>query len=153
MTKKTILTYGTFDLFHIGHVNLLRRLRNLGDELVVGLSSDEFNSIKGKTTVMPFDQREAVLLSCKFVDRVFPEESWDQKPNDIKRESASIFAMGDDWAGKFDELKEFCDVIYLPRTQDVSTTDIKRLVSALHEEKLGELKRQIEHLSSLVSKL
>jgi glycerol-3-phosphate cytidylyltransferase len=147
---RTVITYGTFDLFHVGHVRLLKRLRDLGDRLVVGCSSDEFNRIKGKQTVMPYEQRREILLACRHVDAVFPETCWEQKREDIRREQASIFAMGDDWLGKFDELGDVVDVVYLPRTQDISTTDVRQLVNALHREQLSELKSVIEHLDRIV---
>ena len=121
-----VVTYGTFDLFHAGHVNLLRRIRELADIVSVGLSTDEFNSIKGKTAVIPYCDRKTVLMSCKYVDNVFPENSWDQKTNDILRIGADAFIMGADWTGVFDHLKAITTVIYLPRTEFISTTQIKK---------------------------
>ena len=149
---KTVITYGTFDLFHIGHVRLLRRLRELGDRLVVGCSTDEFNAIKGKRSVMPYDQRVEILEACRYVDKVFPENDWNQKPEDIERERADIFAMGDDWVGKFDHLTDLVEVVYLPRTQDISTTDVRQLVKSLHTEQVEEIKSAIDHLRGLISK-
>lgn len=123
---KTVITYGTFDILHYGHVNLLRRARELGDKLVVGLSTDEFNAIKGKKTYYPYSERKLMLESIRYVDDVFPEESWEQKIEDIKKYSADIFVMGDDWKGKFDFLKDYgINVVYLPRTEGISTTQIK----------------------------
>ena len=150
---KTIITYGTFDLFHIGHLNLLSRLRNLGDRLVVGVSTDEFNAIKGKKTVVPYRHRAEIVAALKYVDSVFPEESWEQKRSDISREKADVFAMGDDWVGRFDDLGDSCRVIYLPRTQDVSSTEIRQMVSVMREEKLSELRRSVENLQELISTL
>ena len=150
---KTVITYGTFDLFHVGHVRLLRRLRDLGDQLVVGCSTDEFNAQKGKRSIMPYAQRAEVLASCRFVDRVFPEHCWEQKREDIARERATIFAMGDDWVGRFDELRDVVEVVYLPRTQDVSSTEIRELVRALHAEQVTELRGAVEHLARLVRAL
>ena len=149
----TIITYGTFDLFHIGHVNLLRRLRDLGDRLVVGVSSDEFNALKGKKSVMPYAHRAAIVAACRHVDHVFPEHNWEQKRDDIVREKADIFAMGDDWVGKFDFLGDLCQVVYLPRTQDISTTEIKDWVSALQSDRIRELKAAVEHLNTIVGRL
>lgn len=120
---KTVITYGTFDLFHIGHLRLLKRAKSMGDRLIVGLSSDKFNEIKGKRSVIPYEQRKEILLGCKYVDDVFPEDNWEQKPDDIRRKGADIFVMGIDWAGKFDDLP--CAVAYLPRTENISTTDLK----------------------------
>lgn len=150
---KTVITYGTFDLFHIGHLNLLRRLRSLGDRLVVGVSTDDFNSIKGKKTIVSYEHRAEIVGSLKCVDHVFPETDWEQKRADILRERAHIFAMGDDWAGKFDSLGDICEVIYLPRTRDVSTTEIKQIVNALHQEKVEELRHSVQHLTMLVNDL
>lgn len=150
---KSVLTYGTFDLFHVGHVNLLRRLRDLGDRLVVGCSTDAFNQSKGKQTVMPYAHREQILRANRYVDDVFPEENWEQKRDDIVREGASIFAMGDDWVGHFDDLGDLCEVVYLPRTRDVSTTDVRQWVSAMQAEKIGELNAVVEQLQRLVRQL
>jgi len=125
---KRVITYGTFDLLHPGHINLLRRAKDLGDELYVGLSTDEFNQMKGKTAVLTYEQRKTVLEAIKYVDHVFPESDWDQKTSDIKKYGISCFVMGDDWKGKFDFLKDYCTVVYLPRTPDISTTDIKQKI-------------------------
>ncbi|MFK5705651.1 glycerol-3-phosphate cytidylyltransferase [Ligilactobacillus sp. LYQ112] len=122
---KRVLTYGTFDLLHRGHVRLLERAAALGDELTVGLSTDEFNRIKGKHAYMSYADREYILKAIRYVDRVIPERSWDQKVVDVQRYHIDTFVMGDDWQGKFDFLKDYCEVIYLPRTQDISTTKIK----------------------------
>lgn len=122
---KTVITYGTFDILHVGHINLLRRARALGDRLLVGLSSDEFNRGKHKSSVLDFTNRKAVLESIRFVDEVFPETDWEQKVGDVQRFNVDIFVMGHDWEGKFDFLSEYCDVQYLDRTPDISTTSIK----------------------------
>lgn len=122
---KRVLTYGTFDLLHRGHVRLLERAAALGDELIVGLSTDEFNRIKGKHAYMSYADRKYILKAIRYVDRVIPERSWDQKVADVQRYHIDTFVMGDDWQGKFDFLKDYCEVIYLPRTQDISTTKIK----------------------------
>lgn len=149
----TVITYGTFDLFHIGHLKLLQRLRALGDRLVVGVSTDEFNALKGKKTVVSYEHRVEIVRSVRYVDAAFPEQSWEQKRADIAREGATIFAMGDDWVGKFDDLADVCEVVYLPRTQDVSTTEIRQLVAALHADKLAELKAAANHLQQVIAKL
>ncbi|WP_066346369.1 glycerol-3-phosphate cytidylyltransferase [Aliarcobacter cryaerophilus] len=124
--EKIVLTYGTFDMFHIGHLNLLNRLKRLGDKLIVAVSTDEFNSIKGKKTLIPFEQRALIVQNIKCVDMVISEKNWEQKIDDIKKYNVDIFAMGDDWKGKFDFLKDYCEVIYLPRTQNISTTELKK---------------------------
>ena len=130
---KTVITYGTFDLFHVGHLKLLERARALGDRLVVGVSTDAFNEGKGKRTAIPYRDRAAIVRAIRFVDEVIPEESWEQKPDDIRRLGVATFVMGDDWRGKFDDLKTLCDVVYLPRTALVSTTSIKEAVALLQQ--------------------
>ncbi len=134
MSKK-VITYGTFDLFHVGHTRLLKRLKALGDYLIVGLSSDEFNRLKGKESFFSYEERKEILLSCKYVDEVFPEYNWEQKIEDIKKYDIDIFAIGDDWKGEFDELSEFCEVVYLPRTNNISTTSIKKALSEISPKK------------------
>lgn len=123
---KTVITYGTFDILHIGHISLLKRAKMLGDRLVVGLSSDEFNQGKHKSSLLNYENRKVVLESIRYVDEVFPEISWEQKKDDIQRYRADIFVMGDDWTGKFDFLAPYCEVHYLARTPEISTTDIKQ---------------------------
>lgn len=150
---KTVVTYGTFDLFHVGHVRLLKRLKSLGDRLVVGLSSDEFNLVKGKKTIIPYADRREVLLSCRYVDEVFEENTWEQKRQDLLREQAAIFAIGDDWAGKFDDLQDIAEVLYLPRTKDISTTELKTVIHQINEEKLREIRNVASHLNGLINKL
>lgn len=119
------LTYGTFDLFHIGHVRLLRRIREQADRLIVAVSTDEFNALKGKRSVMPYADRAEIVAACRHVDLVIPEHSWEQKVGDIQRHQVDLFVMGDDWAGHFDHLRHWCDVRYLPRTEGVSSTLLK----------------------------
>jgi glycerol-3-phosphate cytidylyltransferase len=146
----TIITYGTFDLFHVGHVNLLQRLRALGTRLVVGCSTDEFNATKGKTALIPYEHRISILKACRYVDDVFPESNWDQKRADIVREKADIFAMGNDWAGKFDYLEDLCKVVYLPRTEDVSSTELRQIVHAYRQEEIQQIKTAVSTLMRLV---
>lgn len=123
---KKVITYGTFDLFHVGHLNILKRAKALGDYLIVAVSSDKFNEIKGKKSYHSIEDRVAILEAIEFVDKVIVEESWDQKVIDVRENNIDIFVMGDDWAGKFDYLKEYCEVVYLPRTEGISTTKIKQ---------------------------
>lgn len=120
-----VLTYGTFDLLHVGHVNLLRRASELGDRLLVGLSSDRFNAVKNKVATQCYADREAVLRAIRYVDDVFPEDTWEQKADDIHRYGADILVMGSDWAGHFDTLSSHCEVRYLPRTEDISSSSLK----------------------------
>lgn len=122
---KKVITYGTFDLLHKGHIRLLERARELGDYLIVGLSTDEFNFGKHKQAYHSFEERKLILESIKYVDQVIAEETWEQKIADVKRFDIDIFVMGSDWEGEFDFLKDYCEVIYLPRTEGVSTTRIK----------------------------
>ncbi|MEX0283710.1 MAG: adenylyltransferase/cytidyltransferase family protein [Paracoccaceae bacterium] len=131
----TVITYGTFDLFHVGHVRLLRRLSDLGTRLIVACSTDEFNALKGKSTAIPYAHRVEVLESCRYVDQVIAETCWEQKREDVVKYGADLFAIGDDWAGKFDDLKDLCDVIYLPRTKNVSTTELKALIQRMSRKK------------------
>lgn len=129
LTMKTVLTYGTYDLLHYGHIELLRRSKQLGDTLIVGLSSDEFNEVKGKKCVFSYEKRKELLESIRYVDFIFPELNWEQKEADIVKYKVDIFVMGDDWMGKFDFLKKYCEVVYLPRTKEISTTMIKSLLT------------------------
>ncbi len=123
---RRVITYGTFDLLHYGHINLLRRAKEYGDYLIVALSTDEFNAKeKNKTSYFPYEQRKQLLEAIRYVDLVIPEESWDQKASDIREFKIDTFVMGDDWAGKFDDLKSLCQVVYLERTPEISTTQIK----------------------------
>ena len=122
---KRVITYGTYDLLHWGHIRLLKRAKQLGDYLIVGLSTDEFNAIKGKKAYHSYEERKMMLEAIRYVDLVIPENEWGQKERDIREYHADVFVMGDDWAGKFDELKDCCEVVYLPRTDGISTTMIK----------------------------
>ena len=122
---KKVITYGTFDLFHVGHLNLLRRAKELGDYLIVAVSSDAFNATKGKQCAIPDYERMEIVQAIKYVDKVILEESWEQKISDVQKYDVDIFVMGDDWKGKFDFLKDYCEVVYLPRTEGISTTQIK----------------------------
>ena len=126
---KTIITYGTFDMFHIGHLRLLERLSQLAERVIVAVSTDAFNEQKGKKVLIPYEQRAAIVQAIEYVDLVIPEENWQQKSTDIATYNVDIFAMGDDWAGQFDFLKSQCEVVYLERTQDVSTTALKKSLS------------------------
>lgn len=122
---KKIITYGTFDMLHYGHINLLRRAKELGDYLIVALSTDEFNRQKGKECYFSYEQRKLLLEAIRYVDLVIPESCWEQKVSDVKEFRIDTFVMGGDWRGKFDFLKEYCDVIYFDRTPEISTTKIK----------------------------
>ena len=125
---KRILTYGTFDLLHYGHIRLLERAKKLGDYLIVALSTDEFNSIKGKKAYHDYDTRKKMLEALRCVDLVIPEENWEQKIDDVKKYFVDVVVMGSDWAGsdKFDYLKKYCELVYLDRTEGISTTKIKK---------------------------
>lgn len=125
---KRILTYGTFDLLHYGHIRLLERAKKLGDYLIVALSTDEFNAIKGKKAYHDFETRKKMLEALRCVDLVVPEKNWKQKLDDVKKYYVDIVVMGSDWAGsdKFDYLKDYCELVYLDRTEGVSTSKIKK---------------------------
>lgn len=122
---KIVLTYGTFDLLHKGHIRLLKRAKALGDYLIVALSTDEFNAVKGKKSYFSYEERREILEAIKYVDEVIPETHWEQKIIDVRERHVDVFVMGDDWKGKFDELKEYCEVVYLTRTEGISATKIK----------------------------
>lgn len=140
---KKVITYGTFDLLHIGHIKLLKRARNLGDYLIVAISTDDFNRIKNKDCFMSFENRKTVLEAIRYVDEVISEENWEQKKDDIQKHHISTFVMGDDWKGKFDELKEFCEVVYLPRTENISTTLLKNNIAKKIKD--NHLTKKYEH--------
>lgn len=124
---KRVITYGTFDLLHYGHINLLRRARALGDYLIVALSTDEFNwNSKKKKCYFSYEERRQLLEAIRYVDLVIPEECWEQKRDNVKEFKVDTFVMGNDWEGKFDFLKECCEVVYLERTPEISTTQIKK---------------------------
>ncbi|MFT4102678.1 MAG: adenylyltransferase/cytidyltransferase family protein [Burkholderiaceae bacterium] len=129
--RTVAITYGTYDLFHVGHVRLFMRIKERFDHLIVAVSTDDFNAIKGKKSVMSFDDRVELVKSCRYVDSVIAETSWDQKPDDIRRFGCTAFVMGDDWRGRFDHLRSLCQVIYLPRTEGVSSTELKADVVAI----------------------
>lgn len=124
---KKVLTYGTFDLLHYGHLELLRRAKELGDYLIVAVSTDEFNEEKGKSSHFDYAKRIEMLKAIRYVDEVFPEKSWDQKRSDIEAKDVDVFVMGDDWRGGFDDLSEFCQVIYLNRTPNISSTELRSM--------------------------
>lgn len=123
---KKVITYGTFDLLHWGHINLLKRAKQLGDHLTVAISSDEFNAIKNKKSYHSFENRKMILESIRYVDEVISENDWEQKISDVVENDIDIFVMGDDWKGEFDFLMDYCEVVYLPRTIGISTTKIKK---------------------------
>lgn len=129
---KKVITYGTFDLFHLGHLRILERAKSFGDYLIVAVSSDAFNALKGKTCVYPFQHRAEIVRALRCVDEVIAEENWEQKRSDILTHKVDVFVMGSDWKGKFDELKDICTVEYLKRTPDISSTEIKVKVKEEH---------------------
>lgn len=149
---KTIITYGTFDLFHAGHLRLLKRLRAMGDRLIVGVSTDNFNASKGKKTIIPFNDRFEIILALSCVDLVIAEACWEQKATDITEHQVSILGMGDDWLGKFDDLSELCEVVYLPRTKGVSSTQIRNSLKILSAEHVRELKQALDLMSAIVER-
>lgn len=123
---KKVITYGTFDLLHYGHINLLKRASELGEYLVVALSTDDFNRLKHKQAHFSYEERKLILEAIRYVDEVIPENTWEQKIEDVRENNIDIFVMGDDWKGKFDYLSDYCEVVYLSRTEGISTTKIKK---------------------------
>lgn len=125
---KRILTYGTFDLLHYGHIRLLKRAKELGDYLIVALSTDKFNELKGKKAYYNYDMRKKMLEALRYVDLVIPEEKWEQKIGDVQKYFVDVVVMGSDWKNneKFKILKDYCEVVYLDRTEEISTTKIKK---------------------------
>lgn len=126
MTK--VITYGTFDLFHYGHLKILERAKQFGDYLVVAVSVDEFNAVKHKANIYPYQHRSEIVNAIEYVDEVIPETNWEQKIGDIKKHNIDVFVMGSDWEGEFDFLSEYCKVVYLPRTDNISSTQIKNSI-------------------------
>ena len=153
MKKKRVITYGTFDMFHIGHLKLLERAKTFGDELIVAVSTDEFNQTKGKKTLIPFEQRVQIVSAIKCVDKVIPENNWEQKIQDIEKNNIDIFVMGSDWRGKFDELSEYCQVEYLERTKDVSTTFLKESLQEFYNIHPKKLKEAIDTIENIMQAL
>ncbi len=147
---RTVITYGTFDLFHVGHLKLFERLSALGDRLYVGVSTDEFNANKGKKTIVPFSNRIQIVRAIRYVTDAFPEETWEQKRNDILRYKADVFAMGEDWAGKFDHLANVCEVVYLPRTVGVSSTQIKNNLQLFSRSQIDNINSSIQTIAAIV---
>ena len=128
---KKVITYGTFDTLHFGHLKLLERAKNLGDFLIVALSTDEFNALKGKKSLLNYEERKSYLQAIKYVDLIIPENNWEQKIEDVKKNYVDIFTMGDDWEGEFDFLSEFCEVHYLKRTPSISSTMIRSKINEI----------------------
>ncbi len=145
---KRVLTYGTFDLLHYGHIRLLQRAKALGDYLIVALSTDDFNELKGKKAYHNYETRKKMLESIRYVDLVIPEECWEQKISDVKKYDVDIVVMGSDWAGsdKFDYLQDYCEVVYLDRTEGISSTKIKRDLG------LQDAKNEINQIPEVGSK-
>jgi len=147
---KKVITYGTFDLFHVGHIRLLKRLKALGDYLIVVISTDGFNQLKDKKSFFCYEERKEIVESCKYVDLVLPENTWEQKRSDIINNKVNILGIGDDWTGHFDDLNDICEVIYLKRTENVSTTDIKNKLSVITLQKLRELEESVHNIFDII---
>ena len=126
---RRVITYGTFDTLHYGHIRLLRRARELGDFLIVAISTDDFNALKGKKAKFSFEDRKRDLEAIRYVDLVIPEHNWEQKVTDVQEHNVDVFTIGDDWEGKFDFLKSQCEVHYMTRTPDISSTVIRNSTS------------------------
>lgn len=150
--SRTVITYGTFDMFHIGHLRLLKRMHEMGERLIVGLSTDEFNALKGKKALVPYEERREIVEAIGFVDLVIPERSWEQKVEDIRQHNVDCFVMGNDWAGQFDDLKELCEVVYLERTRGVSSTELRQTLGRLVSDEL-EIAHVLQLLKSMHANL
>lgn len=151
--KKTAITYGTFDLFHYGHLRLFQRIKDFSDYLIVAVSTDQFNQLKGKKTIIPFENRIEIVKNIRYVDKVIAEESWEQKINDIKNYNVDYLVMGEDWKGKFDELNKLCEVIYLPRTDGISSSLIKNSLSEIKNLNLSSINSALEVLQQIRNQL
>lgn len=151
--SRIVVTYGTFDLFHIGHLRLLQRLRDLGDALYVGISTDEFNEGKGKRSFIRYEHRAEIVGALAIVAGTFPESTWEQKRDDIRRMNASVLGMGDDWSGRFDEYRDICEVVYVPRTPDVSSTSLRERLAPFGDEEREKLQAALEVMSDLLRSL
>jgi glycerol-3-phosphate cytidylyltransferase len=149
----TVITYGTFDLMHIGHLNLLERLSDMGDKLIVAVSSDEFNQVKGKQCLYSYEERARIVGALRCVDQVIPEDSWQQKEQDMHTHQVDVFGIGNDWEGKFDHLKSVCKVIYLPRTPTISSTQLKHSLSKIDPETIQKLKQGLDGVLDIVKAL
>lgn len=150
---KKVITYGTFDLFHVGHIRLLKRLKSLGDYLIVAISTDDFNSLKGKKSFFSFAERKEIIESCKYVDLVIAENNWEQKRDDILYNQVNILGMGNDWSGKFDSLNDICEVVYLDRTESISSTQIKKELAVITPEKLAEIEYSVNNIFDVIRSL
>ena len=150
---KRAITYGTFDMFHIGHLKLLERIKQDCDHLTVAVSTDEFNAVKGKKTVIPYEDRAAIVASLKLVDRVIPENDWEQKTPDIINNNIDIFVIGSDWTGKFDFLQSHCRVAYLERTPGISSTQLKKTLGVQMSDLKSSLFSKIEELQKIIDDL
>ena len=150
---KTIITYGTFDVFHIGHLNILERLSGMGDRLIVGVSTDDFNAKKGKNSLFSYEERSKIVGAIHCVDLVIPEHDWAQKKEDIEKFDVTILGMGDDWEGKFDDLGAYCEIIYLPRTAEISSTNLRQRLSGVSAEKVEEIRKGLDSLVNIVKAL
>lgn len=150
---KTVITYGTFDVFHVGHLNILERLSNMGDRLVVGVSTDGFNEKKGKASLFSYEERSRIVGAIHCVDLVIPENSWGQKKEDIDRFEVDILGIGSDWEGEFDDLGAYCEVVYLPRTAEVSSTSLRERLSGISAERVEEIREGLEGLVDIVKAL
>jgi len=131
--SRVVITYGTFDMFHIGHLRLLKRMRELGERVIVAVSTDEFNAQKGKRALIPYAERREIIEALACVDLVIAENSWEQKVEDIRRHGVDVFVMGDDWRGHFDDIKAYCEVVYLERTSGISSSELKQALGRLIE--------------------
>jgi len=146
---KTVITYGTFDMFHIGHLRLLKRMRELGERVIVAVSTDEFNARKGKRALIPYAERREIIEALTCVDQVIAETSWEQKVEDIHHYGVDVFVMGGDWRGRFDDLKGYCEVVYLERTSGISSSELKQALGRLLEAQRIDVPSDLEMIEGL----
>lgn len=146
---KKVITYWTFDILHKWHINIFKRAKELWDYLIVWISTDDFNNLKNKKSFYSYEERKFILESIKYVDEVIPENNWNQKKEDIINNWVDTFVMWDDWKWKFDELKNICNVIYLPRTPDISTTELKKNLKNLNVENIENIEKALNWIKEL----
>lgn len=146
---RKIITYWTFDILHIGHLNILKRAKELWDYLIVWLSTDEFNSLKNKKSFFSYEERKKILESIKYVDLVIPENNWGQKNKDIIKHKVNIFVIWNDWEWKFDKLKNVCEVVYLSRTKNISTTNLKSKIKNINKNTIKNMKDSLDSIVEL----
>jgi glycerol-3-phosphate cytidylyltransferase len=149
--KNIIITYGTFDMFHHGHLKILERAKKKGDYLIVGVSTDSFNKLKGKKSIIPYKERKEIIGNIKYVDKVIPEKNWEQKKKDIKKYNVSKLTMGSDWKNskEFSKINKLCEIEFLPRTKNVSSTKLKEIFESVNENSIKNIEKSLKLLKRI----